>query len=297
VWQPSPRNGSVPRSTPSLRVAEAERYLRISSGQPVDPEHGASSSFQAPPAGSGARYDPTDPMVTQLHLQVAGVQNIRALVSVLLDPTSSSYGRWQDQVLLTLCRYALNDHVLVDSPIEARDVAWLRLDSVTMSWVFGTISLDLQDLVRTHGGTARQAWVALEGQFLGNAEYRALQLDATFRTFIQGDLSIGEYCWRMKSMANALHDLEDLVSDRVLVLNVLRGLSSTYSHLKSWIARQRPFPTFLQVRDDLTLEEITRGLAPGSSSPNPAALVAAPSASSAAPATSLLGATPAGQTG
>ena len=79
-------------------------------------------------------------------------------------------------------------------------MAWLRLDSVAIFWIFGTISLDLQDLVRTHGGTARQAWVALEGQFLGNAEYRALQLDATFRTFEQGDLSVGEYCRRMKGM-------------------------------------------------------------------------------------------------
>jgi hypothetical protein len=281
----------------ALRVAEAERFLRISSGQPVDPEHGTSSSFQAPPAGSGARYAPTDPMIAQLHLQAAGVQNIRALVSVLLDPASSSYSRWRDQVLLTLSRYALDDHVLVDSPIEARDVAWLRLDSVAMSWIFGTISLDFQDLFRTHGGTARQAWVALEGQFLGNAEYRTLQLDATFRTFVQGDLSVGEYCRRMKSMADALHDLGDPVSDRVLVLNVLRGLSSTYDHLKCWIARQRPFPTFLQVLDDLALEEITRGLTSGSFSPNPAALVATPLASSAAPATSLLGAAPAGQTG
>ena len=126
----------------ALRVAEAERYICISSGQPVDPEHGA-SSHQAPPAGSGVRYDPTDPMVAQLHLQAAGVQNIRALVSVLLDPASSSYGRWRDQVLLTLRRYALDDHVLVDSPIEARDVTWLRLDCVALSWIFGTISLDL----------------------------------------------------------------------------------------------------------------------------------------------------------
>ena len=100
----------------------------------------------------------------------------------------------------------------------------------------------------------------------------------------------------MKGTADALHDLGDPVSDRVLVLNILRGLSSTYDHLKSWIARQRPFPSFLQVQDDLALE-ITRGLAPGSSSPTPAALVAAPPASSAAPATSLLGAAPAGQTG
>jgi len=140
----------------ALRVAEAEHYFRISSGPlPVVPEHGASSSNQAPPAGSGPRHDPTDPMVAQLHLQAAGVQNIRALVTVLLDPTSSSYGRWRDQVLLALRRYALDNHVLVDSPIEAWDVVWLRLDSVTLSWIFGTNSQDLQDFVRTHGGTAR----------------------------------------------------------------------------------------------------------------------------------------------
>ena len=47
----------------ALRVAEAEHFLRVSSGQPVVPEPGASSSHQAPPTGSGARYDPTDPMV------------------------------------------------------------------------------------------------------------------------------------------------------------------------------------------------------------------------------------------
>ena len=176
------------------RVAEAEHYFRVSSvPQPVVPftEHGASSSHQAPPSGSGPPLDPTDPMVAQLHLQAAGVQNIKALVSVLLDPTSSSYGRWRDQVLLALCRYALDDHILLDTPVEAQDLVWLCLDSVALSWIFGTISLDLQDIVRTHGGTARQAWLALEGQFLGNAEFRALQLDATFRTFQQGASPLG----------------------------------------------------------------------------------------------------------
>ena len=133
----------------ALRVAEAEHFLRVSSGQPVVPEPGASSSHQAPPARSGARYDPTDPMIAQLHLQAADVQNIRALVTVL-DPSSSSNGRWRDQVL-TLRRYALDNHVLVDSPIETRDVVWLCLDSVALSWIFGTISLDLQDIVSTPG--------------------------------------------------------------------------------------------------------------------------------------------------
>ena len=92
-------------------------------------------------------------------------------------------------------------------------------------------------------------------------------------------------------MADALHDLGCPVADRVLVLNVLRGLNSTYDHLRTFITRQRPFPSFLQVRDDLVLEEITRGPATGSSSSS-TALVAAPPASSASPATSLLGAPP-----
>ena len=99
------------------------------------------------------------------------------------------------------------------------------------------------DIVRTHGGTARQAWLAFEGQFLGNAEARALHLDASFRTFEQGDLSVGEFCRRMKSMADALHNLGCPVPDRVLVLNVLRGLNNTYDHLWTWITRQRPFPS------------------------------------------------------
>ena len=97
-------------------------------------------------------------------------------------------------------------------------------------------------------------------------------------------------------MADALHDLGFPVSDRVLVLNVVRGLSSTYDHMKTWNTRQRPFPSFLQVRDDLALE-VTRGLAPGSPSSTSTALVAAPPASSASPATSLLGAPPPGPSG
>ena len=73
-------------------------------------------------------------------------------------------------------------------------------------------------------------------------------------------------------MADSLGDLGCPVEDRILVLNVLRGLGDRYTHLRSLLMRQRPFPTFLQVRDDLALEEITLGAqaasisGPGSSS-------------------------------
>jgi hypothetical protein len=123
--------------------------------------------------------------------------------------------------------------------------SWLRLDSIVLSWILGTISKDLHDLVR-NTTNARGAWLALEGQFLGNAKARALRFDASFRTFVQGDLSVSEFCRKMKGMADSLGDLGWPVEDRILVLNILRGLSDRYAHLRTWITRQRPFPTFLQ---------------------------------------------------
>jgi hypothetical protein len=98
------------------------------------------------------------------------------------------------------------------------------------------------------------------------------------------------------------------VEDRILVLNVLRGLSDRYAHLRTWITRQRPFPTFLEVRDDLVMEELTQGLQPGStastgSSSSSTALAAtsprpsAPPRSTATPPSSLLGPPPSGPSG
>jgi uncharacterized membrane protein YgcG len=224
-------------------------------------------------------HDPTDPLVAQLHLKAGSIQNIRLMVPVVLEPESPSYARWRDLLLLTLCRYALDDHVLCDPTDVAPTAAWVRLDSIVLSWIVGTIYVDLHSLLRNIPH-ARAAWLAIEGQFLGNAEARALRLDAAFRTFVQGDLSVSEYCRKMKAMADSLGDLGYPVEDRMLVLNVLRGLSDRYTHLRSLIMRQRPFPTFLQVRDNLALEEITMG--------TQAALISGPGSSSSSTALAAL---------
>jgi hypothetical protein len=100
-------------------------------------------------------------MVAYLHLQDAGVPRIKTLVTVVLDSNSTSYARWRDQ-LLVLRRYALDGHVLTDTPARARDPAWRRHDCIVMSWISRTISLDLQDIVRTPDPTARVMWLSLE---------------------------------------------------------------------------------------------------------------------------------------
>jgi hypothetical protein len=260
-----------------LLASPAAHDGRATSSYTTDVVYGVPA---APVVGAGHRttstttmpwHDPADPLVAQLHLQAGSVQNIRLMVPVILEPESPSYARWRDLLLLTLRCYALDDHVLCDPNGVAPTAAWVRLDSIVLAWIVGTISVDLHSLLRNLPH-ARAAWLAIEGQFLGNAEARALRLDATFHTFVQGELSVSEYCRKMKTMADSLGDLGCPVEDRALVLNVLCGLSDRYTHLRSLIMRQRPFPTFLQVRDNLALEEITLGaqvasiFGPGSSS-------------------------------
>ena len=162
-------------------------------------------------------HDLTDPIPSwsSSTTRARGVQNFRLLVPVVLEPESPSYARWRDLILLTLHRYTLDDHVLIDASVAVQTPSWLRLDSIMLSWILGTISLSLHDLVH-NSADARRAWLALEGQFLGNAEARALHLDASFRTFVQGNLSISDFCRRMKGMADSLDDLGWPMEDRIL---------------------------------------------------------------------------------
>jgi hypothetical protein len=80
--------------------------------------------------------------VTALHAQAIGLHNIRSLVSNVLDPASSHYPRWRGQVLLTLRRFVLADHVL-DDIIDPPSPAWSLMDTVVLSWLHGTITVEL----------------------------------------------------------------------------------------------------------------------------------------------------------
>ena len=126
-------------------MTEAELLLGISSSAVVDAD---------PPSDYEAS------IVANLRAQAAGVQNIRSLVPVVLDATSSAYARWRDLVLLTLQRYTLDDHVLTDR--SSTTTSWFRMDSVVLSWILRTLTVELQDVIREAGGTAHLAWVALE---------------------------------------------------------------------------------------------------------------------------------------
>jgi hypothetical protein len=121
------------------------------------------------------------------------------------------------------------------------------------------ISGELQDIAKEHSIAACQIWLTLEHQFIGNSETRALHLDTTFYNFIQDDLSVSDYCRKMKSMADSLGDLSCVIFDYNVILNILQVLNKQYDHLGAIITHNTPFLAFHKVRDELALVEITLG--------------------------------------
>jgi hypothetical protein len=229
----------------------AETYRRlagkgVSDGSPTSARHSA-DTFEPAPA-------PASTLRASLHAQAATLTSIRATVTDVLAPDSTQYPRWRDQVLQTLRRYALADHVLsvVSDPSED----WLLIDEVVLSWIHGTLTAELQDIVRVLDDTAHRIWGALEAQFLGHRQTRILYLETAFRKLAQGDLSVDEYCRQMKTMADTLRTLGAPITDECLVLNLLRGLSPRFDRVTPILTRMKPFPTFAETKNDLLLEEL-----------------------------------------
>jgi hypothetical protein len=181
------------------------------------------------------------------------VLNVRQLVNIVLD-SSTKYACWRDLMEQALQRYALLEHVTDDAP--STDPGWIRMDSVVLNWISNSISADLHQVVRECGCTTRHLWLTIENQLLSNREHHTLHLDAAFRTFVQGDLSVNEYRRMFKAMADGLADLGAPVDDRILVLNILWGLNQRFEHVGSIIQRYSSFLNFLKVRNDLLLEEL-----------------------------------------
>jgi hypothetical protein len=87
---------------------------------------------------------------------------------------------------------------------------------------------------------------------LGVTTVYALQ---DFHNLHQGDLSVHDYCCRLKRLADTLTDVGHPITDQDLVVNLLRRLSSKFSNALGVVTTMNPLPTFLWVHSYLLQEE------------------------------------------
>jgi hypothetical protein len=201
------------------RVQAARILLEEEESKATALEQTATAAHQRVPSSSSSSSSPAvasqliptasstyeDAVIAGLHLQAAVVLNVHQLVNIVLDSSTTNYASWRDLMEQTLQRYALIKHIMDNTP--SNDPGWIQMDSVVLNWISNSISVDLHQVVQECGCTAHHLWLTIKNQFLGNCEQRTIHLDATFRIFVQGDLSVSKYCLKFKTMADGLTDL------------------------------------------------------------------------------------------
>ncbi|KAI3792415.1 hypothetical protein L2E82_06292 [Cichorium intybus] len=197
-------------------------------------------------ASSNSKGNPTD--------KIYGITNIKSYVPLLLDLDRLNYDSWKELFKTHCIGYSVFDH-LEGTSSHGDDPEWNKVDAVVKQWIYGTLTQPLLQSILKPDSTAADVWKAIQDLFHENKESKAMELDDELRNIVIGDSTIMEYCTRLKSISDLLANIGAPVPERNLVIYALNGLSPKYAHIVTTIRHQKPFPSFLEMRSMLTLEE------------------------------------------
>ncbi|KAM3215616.1 hypothetical protein ACQJBY_067571 [Aegilops geniculata] len=111
-------------------------------------------------------------------------------------------------------------------------------------------------MVMAAGTTAYVVLGDITALFRDNQQARAGYLRQKFRNLEQGDKSVTAYYLEQKTVADALADVNAPVTDDALVWNIIRGLHDDYKEIGNLTPLLKPFPSFLEFRNMLLLQEL-----------------------------------------
>ena len=154
------------------------------------------SSSSNPFAGPA---DPAPPAASTLVLI-----NIRNHVPVILSSDDGNFRQWWSFFDLTFKKFDLVSHVDGSVAIAAmlNDPEWLHRLTPAYSWLYSTVSKEIWSDVYKPSALAYTAWTAITRQFLDHSLQRTVYAQQEFHSLFQGDMTIGEYCGRLKRLAN-----------------------------------------------------------------------------------------------
>ncbi|XP_021321822.1 hybrid signal transduction histidine kinase M-like [Sorghum bicolor] len=166
-------------------------------------------------APSSVHSDSSDDGLAAVPVSASQIQtlSIRHHVSVILDLDEGNYGQWRHFFDSTLAKFGIKGHVRTTTPDADRDGEWRMVDACVINWILATVSKGVFDIIRRDRHDAFTLWHAVEGIFQDNEMQRAVYLEAELRSMVQGDLSINDYCTKLKRIADQLRDIGHPVSE------------------------------------------------------------------------------------
>lgn len=195
-------------------------------------------------------------VVTSFNDKPFGISQIKAYIPIKLDMIKLNYQVWRELFETHCISFGVLGHIdgsLLPTPDTEKE--WKEHDGLVKMWIYGTISDSILETVLTTKCTARDLWLKIENLFRDNKEARALQIENELRTIVIGDLSIHDYCNKLKTLSDLLANLDSPVPEKSLVMHLLNGLSEKFDNIINVIKHKVPFPSFLETRSMLSMEE------------------------------------------
>ncbi|KAK9057636.1 hypothetical protein SSX86_022472 [Deinandra increscens subsp. villosa] len=171
------------------------------------------------------------------------VTNIQHKVRIL-DGTKVSYSSWVKLFQLHARGYDVLSHIDGTPAPASTDSSyqdWLKIDSIVLQWIYGTLSDDLLVRVLETESIALQAWNRIKTIFLNNKGSRAAALEQEFTNLrLRSMPSLESYCQKLKELSDQLSDVDSPVTDQRLVLQLVRGLPAEFDTVASYINQTLP---------------------------------------------------------
>jgi hypothetical protein len=206
----------------------------------------------APPAASGSTRSAVATVLPATILQTVA---IRSHVPIVLDLAAANYTQWRRFFDTVIGKFGLRAHIDAHAAPRHGDPEWDMIDNCVVHWLYTTISPELLDVIMQPEDTALSVWTALQDLFRDNMLSCAVYIDAEYHTVVQGEMTVMQYCTKLKTYADQLRNLGQPVSETQQVFNLLRGLGRQFHASIPHITSRVPLPTFLQARSFLLLEE------------------------------------------
>jgi hypothetical protein len=171
--------------------------------------------------------------------------NVKTHVPITLELTRPNFTRWSTFFRAMVRKFGLLPYLDPDVPARPSDLMWAQTDYAIKGWLYNSVEDSVLTLAMgADDQTACALYAAIFNLFNDNKESRAIHLSNEFHTLVQGDSSVADYCQRMMSLADSLHDVGHAVLEPQLILNLVRGLNSKFSITANHIVHTTPFPTF-----------------------------------------------------
>ncbi|XP_010507011.1 PREDICTED: uncharacterized protein LOC104783564 [Camelina sativa] len=153
-----------------------------------------------------------------------GIAQIKAYIPISLDMRKLKYDKWRELFETHCLSFGVLGHLDGSSsstPATAKE--WKERDGLVKMWIYGTISESILDTVLKKNASAHEFWLS--------------------------NLKV------ISTTADLLANIDSPVTDRVLVMHLLNGLSDKFDSIINVIKHRTPFPGFLEARSMLHMEE------------------------------------------